>query len=112
MQTTTARLRGVMLLALCMATVATGCGRRAPLLDAGDASSPNAAVPTFVAPDGPSGSSDVSPDATPVASPATQPATGTPVPTPDLTSIETLLAGIDADLKADATATTDEGSPQ
>lgn len=108
MQTTTARLRGVMLLALCMATVATGCGRRAPLLDAGDASSPNAAVPTFVAPDGPSGSSDVSPDATPVASPTT----GTPVPTPDLTSIEALLAGIDADLKADATATTDEGSPQ
>ncbi len=112
MRTTITSLRGVALVALCMATVATGCGRRTPLQDTGNASSPNAAVPTFATPDGPSGSPDAPTDASPVASPATQPATGTPVPTPDLASIEALLSGIDADLTADATATTDEGSPQ
>ena len=112
MRTTVTSLRGVALVALCMATVAMGCGRRAPLLDTGDTSSPSPAVPTFTTPDGPSSSPDASPDVSPVASPTTQSATGTPVPTPDLASIEALLAGIDADLNADATATTDEGSPQ
>lgn len=115
MRSTTTSLRTAALIAFAVATLAAGCGRRPVSTETGSgtavgASGPAAtqtAVPDRVtATDAPGAEPSID-----QSSPATAP-TGTPVPTPDLTSIEALLAGIGADLNADATATTDEGSPQ
>lgn len=105
---------GVVLL---VAVVAAGCGRRAQLADVGSQATlrpttttiPETPAPPEVttspapAEPAPSASAEL------VASPTPN---ATPVASPDLASIEALISGLDSDLANDATADTDEGSPQ
>lgn len=97
--------------AVLLTLVIAGCGRSGQAIDAGAApvvpasaaSGPIAALATPT----PTELAAATPAATPTPGP-----TATPVPTPDFPAIEALISGINADLGADATADTDEGSPQ
>ena len=102
---------------LLVALVSAGCGRRAQPADAGaaPAATPATAPEVAGAPSAlPAADASVSPvsTATPAATPAATRTTATPVPTPDLAGIETLITEIGQDLDADASAGTNEGSPQ
>lgn len=98
-------------LTLALTLVIAGCGRSGHAVDAGAAPvAPAAVAATPVA-------ALATPTRTELGA-ATPPATSalgltaTPVPTPDFPAIDALISGINADLGADATADTDEGSPQ
>ncbi len=101
-----------------LALVITGCGRSTPAINAGGATvapsvAPGAAASTLDAALATSTPTEAAATPTPtsVATLAFDP-TATPVPTPDFPAIDTLISGINADLGMDATAETDEGSPQ
>lgn len=112
-------------LALLVALVSAGCGRR--LASAAGGTVP-ASVPTIAAPAtaGPSSAPQSSPTQPAVASPATSSPVpsatpvasltsatqATPVPTPDLAGIQELVDQLGRDLQADASASTSEGSPR
>jgi len=112
----------VMLAVVVVAPVVTGCGHRGLAVGAaGDAAGTGGSVPaaTLATPSprptaGPAVPASAGP-ATPSTGPAETPAAlASPAPavTPDLGSIQSLLDHLDAALGADATADTDEGSPQ
>jgi hypothetical protein len=95
--------------ALLLALTTAGCGRRAQLDDPGALPTSTPVVATAPPTDAPASTAEAA--SPPTQSPADAPA-ATPVPTPNLDAIQALINDIDADLGADATATTDEGSPQ
>lgn len=103
--------------------VLAGCGGRlaargadAVDSDAGPVAataSPSDAIAAGHASAEPSPLAEPSASATPAASAAPKSTpTSTPVPTPDLDALDQLINQLDAALAADATSTTDEGSPQ
>ncbi len=110
------RFTGLLVAAVVVAVVATGCGRRGAAAAGTPTQDPGAPAATVGI-----GQADPSGLATPSPAPSTPapsalaaatppPATPAPLATPDLSSINQLLADLDAALGADATADTDEGS--
>lgn len=121
------RGRGILSLAvtvLLLALALAACGRRDLAAAVGVVASPGAVLSTpdpivlvtsvpraaLPGPTGPATTEAATP--TPEAATPTPTPEATPAPTPDLTTIQQLLDEIDADLGADATADSDEGSSQ
>ena len=120
--------RGILALAvtvLLLALALTACGRRDLPTTVGAVASPDAVLKTpnpavlatsvagatLPGPAGPVATEAPTPMPMPTPTPAATPAP-TPEPTLDLTAIQRLLDEIDANLGADATADSDEGSSQ
>jgi len=113
-------VRGILSLTvtvLLLALALTACGRRDLPTTVGAVASPDAVLktpnPAVLATSVPGAAlpGPTEPPATEAPTPAPTPA-ATPAPTPDLTAIQRLLDEIDANLGADATADSDEGSSQ